>query len=988
MTSLVDHVRSTVASKNYYTAEFPDIHWPASGAEARVNCIFHGDKDTPSLHFNPDTGAWYCHGCKRGGKSILSFHAEVNELGRQEAAEDIFHRFIHPLISELQVSKWHNTLLSTPKLLDYVNRQRLVGVHTINTHQLGFDGYRLTIPVYNEFGLCVNAKMHDPLAKQHATFKMVNYSRKEEPRQYGVPVMIYPFSAFDLARDRGYITVCEGEWDTLLLLSIGIPAVSSTGGSKSWPRQYTEQFRGLRVIVAYDNDAAGTTQDERVIKELHKVAKTIRRLEIPEKVRGHKVKDVTDWAKSWPELRRKESWLLEFKKAPVLVRNKDEVIQAISIQEVSLDQASRADLYHRRIRVPALITGKGAAPYLVPKIYRVGCNKSCESCPLAERKEPYRECQIDPASPETLQLIEITTQALNRELIRRAGFTPEQDCKCRVDVVENANLEQVALIPTIDSRASQYVIRSAYYVGHGLRTNRAYHFEGITTPDPDTQEATHLFDVAKAVQDEIETFRLTDDLKRGLEIFRPRGLRPLAHLMAMADWQSRHITKIRERPDLHVAVDLVFHSVPAFRFNGEDVPRGMLDALIIGDTRCGKGYVTEGLTRYYSLGEVASGENCTFAGLVGGVQQIGKKWMVTWGIIPLNHRRLVVIDEASSLSTDEIGHMSRVRSEGVAEVTKIVRESTKASTRLIWLSNPRSGRPILTYNTGIESVKELVGANEDVSRFDFAMTVATNEVPSEVINAGAEETRLDRDKYPRHLCRALILWAWSRRPEQIQFSPLATDEIIRQAIEFGYTFSPVIPLVQAENIRIKLAKLSAAIAARTFSADPEGELLVVDKQHVLAASQFLRHLYTKPSMGYDNFSNTAIAASTIEGHEPLDRTFENLDKEREPTIAGLLELHRITADTLGDYLGDVPSAKDLIGQLVRLRCLSRSDNGGNYYIKNPDFTTYLREQVNGSPHHDYLPKESNNGNARNRKSQATSAKGRRSRKNPDAPHDA
>jgi hypothetical protein len=410
--------------------------------------------------------------------------------------------------------------------------------------------------------------------------------------------------------------------------------------------------------------------------------------------------------------------------------------------------------------------------------------------------------------------------------------------------------------------------------------------------------------------------------------------------MNMAEWQSRHITKIKERPDLHIAIDLVFHSVPSFYFNNEYIHRGMLDALIIGDTRCGKGYVTERLSKFYGVGEVASGENCTFAGLVGGLQQVGKQWIVTWGLIPLNNERLVIIDEASALSEEEFGHMSRVRSEGVAEISKIVKEQTQANTRLVWLSNPRSGRPLRSYNTGVEAIKELIRNNEDISRFDFALTVATDEVSSEVINTLQEVEDLDdKGRFPNHLCRQLIIWAWSRSPDQIVFRKRAVNEVLKESIAFGKRYSSEIPLVQGENIRVKIAKIAAAVAARTFSTDKSGERIIVAPHHVKFATSFLRMIYGKSSMGYDLFSKTSAAASVIVDKREVKKTLRTISQNPSVLISGLLEMHHITKQNLTDFLGDPTLAQILITKLIGLRCLVQE---GNAYIKNPRFTTLLK----------------------------------------------
>jgi hypothetical protein len=271
-------------------------------------------------------------------------------------------------------------------------------------------------------------------------------------------------------------------------------------------------------------------------------------------------------------------------------------------------------------------------------------------------------------------MIDETSGAVRKRLLTIAGIQDSKKCEAKCEVVESFNVEQLLLIPTLDSQA-MYVLRSAYFVGHGLHSNRAYRFEGITTADPKDQHSTHLFAAAKPVQDEVETFVVTPELREQLKVFQPGTRRLSAHLMRIAEWQSRNITSILDRHDLHLTVDLVYHSLGSFTFNHELVKRGMLDVLVIGDTRCGKGYVAERIKGYYGLGEVASGENCTFAGLIGGIDQVGQRRIVKWGLIPLNHGRMVTIDEASSLAETDFGKMSRVRSEGVAEMTKIIRET-------------------------------------------------------------------------------------------------------------------------------------------------------------------------------------------------------------------------------------------------------------------------------------------------------------------------
>jgi 5S rRNA maturation endonuclease (ribonuclease M5) len=961
--SIIDRVREAVSPIDYYSWIIPDLHWPRSGHEARTVCVFHTDHD-PSLHFNPETGAWFCHGCDAGGNSIVSFHAQYYDLSNQDAAAELYKMFVRPIVEDKKVRRWVRRLKETPSAINYLQRERYISTEIIDRYDLGFNGTRITIPIRDEFGLCVNVKLYDPIYKQHDEQKMYNYSEKEEERSFAEICMLYPLSSFELARELGYVVVCEGEFDTLVLISMGIPAVTTTNGSKSWPDQYNELFRGLNVVIAYDNDKDGTTYDRRiVVKRLRKFAKRISRLNIP-RIKGRSgkcSKDVTDWFAVDQRMRTREAWEDEIGRATLMIENPDEYVEKTELKDVALDEASHAENYGQRIKVRALVTGKDTAPYLLPRKFRVTCDRSCDDCPLVESKNQYRTGEFDPSDPRVLTMIDASQPQVRKLMLGTCGISDKPTCKGQTEILDTFNVEQLLLIPTIEEKGGQYVNRAAFYAGHGLRSNRAYEFCGVTVPNPQDQHSTHLFDEARPVQDEIETFRLTPELIDRLKVFQPEKRNLLAHLVDIAEWQSRVLTKIRERPDLHITVDLVFHSVQSFEFNREMIPRGMLDVLIIGDTRCGKGSVAEGLVRYYNLGEIASGENCSFSGLIGGIDEVGRRRIIKWGKIPLNHNRAVIIDEASGMTQQEIARMSRVRSEGIAEINKIISESTRANTRLLWLTNTRSGEKMEKYDNGLKAIKELIGANEDISRFDFALTVAVNEVPGDVINSRTDYTVNDADRFPPDLCRSLILWAWSRKPEQVQFSEQATDEVIKTAIEFGDTYSSDVPLVQAENIRVKLAKVSASVAARVFSSDSQGENLYVGVEHVKCAAEFLRWVYSKPSMRYDTFSRQVRSITTIQTMEPIDKVFDILGVDREPVIDGLLSTHRVTLDGIADYLGDVNSARAFLGELVKLKCLARVEQG-NSYLKNPAFSKWLRgrrkEHYDDSGYHEFGPRQS------------------------------
>jgi hypothetical protein len=343
--------------------------------------------------------------------------------------------------------------------------------------------------------------------------------------------------------------------------------------------------------------------------------------------------------------------------------------------------------------------------------------------------------------------------------------------------------------------------------------------------------------------------------------FRPREYQsPLQKIGEIERELAAHVTRIIGRPEMHAIIDLTFHSPLSFKFGGQFVHRGWLESLVVGDTRTGKSETAERLVRHFGAGEIVGGEAATLAGLVGGLQQIGgRDWAVTWGVIPINDRRLVVIDELSGLQPEEIAKMSDVRASGMARLTKIQQEVTFARTRLVWMGNPRQGG-MDQFAFGVDALPQLIGNPEDIARFDLAMAVSKFDVSAEAINQRSLSGELH---YTSEACHTLLMWVWTRQPDQIFWTEAAEEMIYRLAIDMGTRYVEDPPLVQAANVRIKLARLSAAIAARTFSTDAECEKIIITEDHVEDAVAFMDLIYGMPAFGYAQRSAARIADANL-----------------------------------------------------------------------------------------------------------------------------
>lgn len=157
---------------------------------------------------------------------------------------------------------------------------------------------------------------------------------------------------------------------------------------------------------------------------------------------------------------------------------------------------------------------------------------------------------------------------------------------------------------------------------------------------------------------------------------------------------------------------------------------------------------------------------------------------------------------------------------------------------------------------GIEAIRGLLRNPEDIARFDLAMAASSSDVDSSVINT------MHNDQVPHVYtsedCSLLVQWAWSRTPENIVWLPGSEQSILTAAEEVGARYVADPPLIQVENVRVKIARLAVAIAIRTFSTDESGENVQIAAEHVDAAVRFLDALYKEPTMGYAAHSRNVI----------------------------------------------------------------------------------------------------------------------------------
>ena len=604
--------------------------------------------------------------------------------------------------------------------------------------------------------------------------------------------------------------------------------------------------------------------------------------------------------------------------------------------KVSLADTSRAKFSGKHLKTEVLVTGKSSVPFIIPHKVLFHCEdipvtSKCALCRNAESRGG--ELTVSAQQREILELLGKSDKTVVNALRRWFGACDV----CHIEVSSTQNIEELRVSPNVSTFVpnSEYVTRECYYLGHGLKTSRPYEISCYCYPSPQEQRAVLVADEAIPLRDQLETFEF-EKAKESLEIFRGH---PTDVFQSVYEDFASNVHRIIGRYMLQVAFDLCFHSVLQFTFQNVLLRKGWVESLILGDSGQGKTEMSLCLLNHYSLGDRVQGEGSSSAGLIGGVERLGDRWILVWGRIPQMDRRLLIIDEFAGVREEDIAKMSDIRSTGVAEITKIRTERASARTRLIMMSNTRDGLPLGSYNTGVEALRSVFSHSEDIRRLDFALCVASGEVSDDVLNA----PRASKEhKYVGDVCRDLILWAWSLSPDDVVIDNKVEMLILEQALALSERYSASIPLVEPADIRLKLARLAVSCAIRCFSARADGKVEVLT-EHVEFIVDFLKRCYDSQYMSYNAFSERAEKESVFADGELTNAIgdFKKLSQCRE--IIDILERidNPFRLYELAEQLGmETFEAKDIIRFLSRYRMIKTLPVG---YRKLPKLNEFLRE---------------------------------------------
>ncbi len=946
-----------------YERLLPDLRPPNGRGERICRSPLPDINDhNPSFSVNVNSGLWRCFASSRGGNYVqLLAWLRFCEPGSDGELEPNFRAAERALMEEYGLarpitSEWVadrcQALMGSPDLIHRLQLVKPWVVPALRLLNIGYDAEsnRLVFPCYDRQGKPINARLYLPGGQPKFIWAVAGITDN----------FLYPRQAWN----EGTIVLVEGEPDAVSLRSYGFAGTTGTMGSGQ-PVPTGGWERNKHVYVWMDADAPGQEATEEAIRQLLPLAASVHRVRWPEWEGRPDNADVSDFIQhlvhqgfDQAAIQRRLSQLFE---TAELIENPATAYDVPPIV-VPFSQTTSASLVAQRLQFSARVAAKGEQHYLLPIRYEVTCPAGahpnlCPRCPMRTTFNGRGTFEHDPRDARTLRLIQVS-QGEQTATVKDAVGIPSACPSVNVVVHDLINAEPIMLsaAPVETEEGEPAIAEHLRQAGFALldedervEENRDYTFSGFVYPHPKTQSAVFVLDTLEPLATGYERFRLTPELAARLSTFQPRpGVPILAHLTAEADDLAAAVTQIWGRTDLHLAYRTIYHSVLSFKLGGMPIGRGWLECLVVGDTRCGKSVAFRKLSEHYQVGLLVDCKMQTPAGILGSVvtnEATGERFVVP-GVYPQQDGRIICFDEFHAPRWERgasmLEYLASTRSEGMVRISKAASAQFHARVRTIWLANPGAGELISELAThGIELLRKLCGQPENVARFDLALAVAKQDVPTSVVN------QAHQPKVPRHepeLARALLAWTWSRRPDQVTFTTQAVEAVLTTAEELFNRYDDSIPLVESSDQRTRVAKVAVSVAAQCYSTE-DGDALLVKPEHVLAAYQMFRMWYDKDVMGYDQYSDRIRRDRSIEDAEAVRKVFDETIAPNGRVVAKqLMSLEQFSERIFATFLpnGGILT-RGVLQILVANRCVRPVNRGkSDSFELTPPFIAWLK----------------------------------------------
>lgn len=817
-----------------------DEKTPSSQGEYTVLCPFlHKDTDgniykeaNPSAHINEGNSVFHCKSCGEG-ISETAFVSRMEGVSYRQALE-----FLDTLEGS-DKSDWSNRtalLQENQGLLGQI--EELGFTNQIEPLQLGFSGSGLDFPVF----------VYDEL------LDVRNYVPDRKPKvmsRRNAKNLVIPFDLWRVD-DRPTI-LCAGEKDMAVTRAHGFNTITFTGGEMSFPKLFKHSFKGRDVYIAYDNDTAGKEGALKAAYELKEAGA------IPHIVDGHhtvcteKGGDLWDYfmeygctAEDFQELLDQSPETEEFE----IEKAKEAVYPSVPIIDSSKGNYVDKRIIRSRVSVISIYEDS----YSVPEYVRFTKTKQ-DDAGFMDLNEVREWTLSDDTLGDILYLMDSNITKVKRDqALRQIAGVPAKEKFVKMQILSSTNVWKAVVMDVLRTASDDNVPSelAIYTVGERLMAGKKYEiYYKPVAHVLDGMKVVGIVTKAADIDSNVQNFAMTDTVKNRLRAFQVGPGETVLDKMDEFVERAKGFVGVEARREVTLATDLFYHTPLEFKI-GRRVERAYLDAMIIGDPRTMKSATAKAMQSMYDLGIVTSLKTATIAGLIGGSDNVGGKgWKTKIGLLPQSHKGAVIMEEFSGGGRDTISKLTEIRSSNRVRITRVNGTTdVPAMVRMLSISNPATSGGtninVRNYPSGVHVIRDLIGASEDIARYDFFLLV---DEPDGFISP---LDMFDLEPFTKDEYMDRIRWVWSRTKEQVELERPIAEYIVKQAEELNKLYDTHIKLFGAEAWK-KLARLAIACAGMTVSTDADFEKLIVMNEHVDFAVNFLKEIYVNDVFKLENY---------------------------------------------------------------------------------------------------------------------------------------
>lgn len=802
-------------------------------------------EEHPSAHVNTEKNLFHCKVCGEAGSDVTMIQ---KLLGCNSNAA---HKLAKIFDNDQTVYDWEEqfTISETTKqkALSLGISEEVIKELKIKTPE--FEDGVLAFPVFM-FDHLIDVRRYNPGGNPKVQSRM------------GCPNgLILPFNEWKETDKNRTTLLCAGEKDMAVARSHGFNAITLTGGEQCLPIQPT-YFKDRIVAIVYDNDEAGKSGAYKVANAIYKYTPYVKVVTNFHECLENK-EDITDFFTKYHKTR--EDLIAYIEQTPFY---EGKSIARKNYPIMDLLQASQPQNIGKMVRSNVQVVAVSEATFTCPShIYAEKIADPKESDMML--RGDFREWILDEDTvQDTLHMFDnnFKEDAIKRNY-KKVLHIMDKEKSIHFTIQDRVTMFKcflTDLYETADATSVQPMEYTAYSIDNKLESGQKYLITYKLVPHPyKGQQLVMLIMDAEQANDSVTDFELTDQVKSSLNVIQNlEG--DLSSKIDNLTEKTKGLLGYNGINTLIQSVDFAFNTPLQFNFHNNQHIRAYLDTIIVGESRTGKSSTADTLRRLYGLGTFTSlaGNSATIPGLIGGSNKTATGFQTRAGIIPQNHKGLVIFEEFGKSNNSIITELTDIRSSNEVRITRVAGTITlPAMVRMVALTNPKNKdgniRSIASYPNGIAVLTDLVETAEDIARYDL-IVILPDRGNAQIDPFWTPEEPLDEQVY-----RDRIRWIWSRTAEQIIIDRDTELYIIETANKLNSVYEGHIKIFGTEAWK-KISRLSIAIAGYVCSTDDSYENIIVQKEHVDYAANFLIKLYDNPTFKLKEYVNYEKQYSEID----------------------------------------------------------------------------------------------------------------------------